>query len=479
MTVYEDFLSLKQTGLWHCRTLDPQRSLQNFHEIASRQPHCVVFSIADGAVDIVAPVVHEIQGAVAHRTLLYRKFLQDVVTGHGIQGSMHILMDVEDARASDDVEVPIFLYQKRVGEHGLLFPDVDFLGANFYPDIRDDLRYEHKKAEAIFVGSTTGSLITMDMAKNRGTQRLEAESFFRDHPLVTFRLPNIVQCESPEVEACLRESGIGDGALTPFEDQLAYKFVISMDGNGATCSRVVMALASNSVLLKYESQYELFYFSAMEPWRHYIPIRSHQDVLNIVEAERRTPGMFGNIAAEGRRFAERLLRRPALYLYTANLLRRYQNIFQDTAPVLNGPKPQQSNPEGRIFTMAVLHIASVGDVAFNTDDWLGDAGRNPIEGLELHASRGVDPSAIQYTITSSEGTVQQGHCGQFVGSKGKLHRIAGFRISVADEYANLMEGGYEGLFDDGRSVGPCAFGTDCNGENGTALVGFRIYHTLP
>jgi hypothetical protein len=333
MIADEDFLSLKQTGLWHSNRLDLGCTLQSFHEIAARQHHCVLFSIIDGTVDLVAPANLDIQGAVAHRTRLYHQFLQDVVTSRDIQGIIHLLMDVEDLRTSDDHRVPIFLYQKRAGEHGLLFPDVDFLGGDFYPDMNDTTPYAQKTAAAIFVGSTTGSLITMDIAKNRGTPRLDAEFFFRDKPQVTFRLPNIVQCENAEVDALLRESGIGESVITPFEEQLAYKFVISMDGNGATCSRVVMALASNSVLLKYTSPYELYYFSAMEPWRHYIPIHTHQDVLDIVEAERRTPGMFASIAAEGRRFAEHWLRKPALFSYTASLLRRYQDIFQDPAPL--------------------------------------------------------------------------------------------------------------------------------------------------
>jgi hypothetical protein len=126
----------------------------------------------------------------------------------------------------------------------------------------------------------------------------------------------------------------------------------------------------------------------------------------------------------------------------------------------------------------MLHIASVGDVVFSTDRWLGDEDRNPIEGLELHAISGIEPAAIQCAVFYSDGTIQHGPCGQFVGSKGECQRITGFRISVADEYASIIHGSYEGLFDDGRIAGPCAFGTDCSGENGSALVALRIHHRL-
>jgi hypothetical protein len=100
-----------------------------------------------------------------------------------------------------------------------------------------------------------------------------------------------------------------------------------MDGNGATCSRVAIALASNCALLKYDSPHHLHYFSEMIPWRHYIPIATDREVEEIVALERRSPGLFRSVAEQGKAFHRSHLRRRSVLLYTASLLRAYAEVF--------------------------------------------------------------------------------------------------------------------------------------------------------
>ena len=57
-------------------------------------------------------------------------------------------------------------------------------------------------------------MITDDVIDHRSLPRLRAALFFQNNPRVTFALPNLVQCATPEVEARLRALGLGTGAAT-------------------------------------------------------------------------------------------------------------------------------------------------------------------------------------------------------------------------------------------------------------------------
>ena len=105
----------------------------------------------------------------------------------------------------------------------------------------------------------------------------------------------------------LREMGFGKGGMIAEKAMMTHKFIISMDGNGATCGRVAIALKSNSALLKYNSRHVLYYFRHLIPWRHYIPIDKDSDVEDIIRMELDNPGLFRFVASEGREFAERYL----------------------------------------------------------------------------------------------------------------------------------------------------------------------------
>ena len=69
----------------------------------------------------------------------------------------------------------------------------------------------------------------------------------------------------------------------PWSEQYRHMFLLSMDGNGATCSRVISSLKSNSVLIKYQSDSILYYFSALEPGTHFISVNDDRDIEGILD----------------------------------------------------------------------------------------------------------------------------------------------------------------------------------------------------
>jgi hypothetical protein len=221
--------------------------------------------------------------------------------------------------------VPLFCFQKERGARSLLVPDIDFLVSRFYddPSLVDTNAYMQKSATAVFAGGTTGGKIDVETARNLSTPRLRAAGYFNANTRVDFRLPSITQLATPEAQAILEAQPFCQKPRLPWPQQLRNRFLISIDGNGATCSRVVIALQSNSVLLKYDSNHVLYYFGGLQPWLHYVPVADDSDVEKILDLESRDPAFFEQIAAAGRRFARTYLNRPATQRYTATLLQLY------------------------------------------------------------------------------------------------------------------------------------------------------------
>lgn len=112
-----------------------------------------------------------------------------------------------------------------------------------------------------------------------------------------------------------------------WDEQLMSRYIISIDGNGATCSRVVYALKSNSILFKVNSIYNLYYFDGLKPYEHYIPIDSISDVgINIENIE---SGKISHkhIVSSANSFYQNYLTRKGVERYTRKLLEKYNDMF--------------------------------------------------------------------------------------------------------------------------------------------------------
>jgi hypothetical protein len=253
------------------------------------------------------------------RSELYRSTIERVVREHRLVGSCEILMQVGDG-SMDYRHIPSFAFQKVRGSAAILVPDVDLLS------FEDSIRFEEKAKHAIFVGSTTGRKIDADVVLSGKHERLRAALSFKDAPGVTFELPGIAQCDTPETERLIADLGV-TGRRRSWQEQFGSRYLISIDGNGATCSRVAIALRSQSTLVKYNSAHMLYYFHGLRPWAHYIPMRLDMQLIELVENADATFERDRRIAAEGRDFAERYLNRAAVDRYFTDLIRRYMVVF--------------------------------------------------------------------------------------------------------------------------------------------------------
>jgi predicted O-methyltransferase YrrM len=282
-----------------------------------------IYTVRDGSVYVEAKRSELALAGAERRSQMYLGFFQEVLRDHPSIPDTTFILDVDDMPLPRPT-VPILQFQKPAGSFSILVPDIDFIGWNYYPQpaIVDTIAYDSKSVSAIFVGGTSGQTNTVETVLNPVAQRLRSAKYFRGRSDVNFYLTTLSRCENAEAEQALRDLGFG-GPPIQWSEQFAHRFIISVDGNGATCSRVVIALKSNSVVLKYDSPHQLYYFRGLLPWRHYVPIGVDSDVENIIRMERKGPRAFASIAEEGRSFAETYFTRRRVLQYAAQVLTNY------------------------------------------------------------------------------------------------------------------------------------------------------------
>ena len=246
---------------------------------------------------------------------------QDLIDG-GLRIRAPLALETHDIALHGD-EAPVFCLQKLASSRKMLLPDVDFFHHGFYEIDFLEPPWPEKRPVATFAGSSTGgdvlSLPDVEIARS---QRLRWALSALGRPQVEFEICDAVQCDSEETAALLRSQPYFHPRRT-WEDQLACRYLISVDGNGATCSRVVNALRSGCVLMKSESVNRLYYFDGLRPWEHYVPVDDLNDVEQAIADLESGRLSHTAITRAANRFFEDHLTRPAVQDYTRRLLERY------------------------------------------------------------------------------------------------------------------------------------------------------------
>ena len=255
------------------------------------------------------------------RCRTYLQLFESLVEG-GMRIRAPVLLETHDIALYGD-EAPVFCFQKLASSRKMLLPDIDFMHHEWYAAGFVEPSWEDKRPAAGFAGSSTGgNVLSRADVETARPQRLQWALSALGRPQVDVFICDAVQCDSEETAALLRGQPYFRSRMA-WEAQLAYRYLISMDGNGATCSRVVNTLRSGSVLFKSLSPNQLYYFSGLKPFEHYVPIgdlNEAEQAIDDLETGRLRPGA---ITAAANRFFDTYLTRPAVEDYTRRLLERY------------------------------------------------------------------------------------------------------------------------------------------------------------
>lgn len=318
-----DALSRHQIEPWRGRRIERAAMEAEAHRLNENTYSIFLLRIDGSDVELVSKPDHLQIPILTGRAEAYLAFLAAVAAAHPLRGQVTIVLEVGDQPLNCDF--PFFSFQKNEGDQSILLPDVNLLEGEFYEGegFRDDIPFDAKADKAVFVGSTSGSQNTLETIAAGRNQRIEAALFFKAQASVDFWLPVVVQSDEAAT-AHIRSLGFGD-RIVSWQEQFSYKFLLSLDGNGAACQRIAVALKSNAVVLKYGSRSVLHYFHALVPWTHYVPVDGNEEVLSLI-ADKAAYGRYEEIAAGGQDFFDRYLGRQSTILYAAMLLERFGEL---------------------------------------------------------------------------------------------------------------------------------------------------------
>jgi|GEM_PF-1184426 len=114
--------------------------------------------------------------------------------------------------------------------------------------------------------------------------------------------------------------------IKPFvlpEDQLAFRYLIAIDGDASPAS-LSWQLFSGSVLLKSESTHSEWYYGGLEPFVHYLPFNPNRsDLKERIAWLQEHDDLAHQMADRAKAFAEERLSDENVFLYTYKLLKAY------------------------------------------------------------------------------------------------------------------------------------------------------------
>ena len=199
--------------------------------------------------------------------------------------------NVEFILACDDVitkefpfkDVPVFAFSKRTKDkNAILLPDPYLLQISKWEyvirsinGLRNSTPWEKKEARIFFRGASSDIQVKANhtasyVAENSARYKLVEMS--KKHPdkiIATFNNYQFVEKEAIEI---IRKEFGSESAWASFPEHLKYRYLMSLDGKGCAWMRVPWIMYSDSVLFKHETDLRQWFYGALKPYKHYIPV---------------------------------------------------------------------------------------------------------------------------------------------------------------------------------------------------------------
>ncbi len=240
------------------------------------------------------------------------------------------MLDACDERVG---EAPLFVFAKRgTSSHNLLIPDFEALQMKQRLKTYETAVKKHPwatKEEKIFWrGATTGGLYTKESYLARPRGKLVAWS--RTYPEWLDAAFSVLSQSSLDE---LQQIFLLTRPLSPhvsIPDHFAYKYLIDIDGNSCTYERCRWILLSNSTLLKPSSSNQQWYYKAMQPYVHFVPLKEDLSDLPQVYSWLQTHDEEAQkIAEAGRQLGLSLFTDGAIEAYVATLISEYSKLYKN------------------------------------------------------------------------------------------------------------------------------------------------------
>lgn len=221
-------------------------------------------------------------------------------------------------------QAPLLCWAKKKGAPALVLVP-DFLvtrESGWHRDLREvnekyrAIPWEEREERAFWRGAASDKVYTLENYREKPRYRISELS--RGHPDIV----NAGFCRAPlEVSQILSELIVGN---TPLSGHLSYKYLPVLDGWMCTFPGFQWRLLSGSLTLKQESDEVQYFYSALKPFVHYIPVKNNMDdLLEKITWAKGHDVECRAIAENARTFALQNLMPNQIYAYLYWVLNQY------------------------------------------------------------------------------------------------------------------------------------------------------------
>ena len=290
---------------------------------------------------------------VCHYYFILLEYFQNLLKTHQIKNvdfviylreGMEAVADiVQNPKNQEDLNIPAFMMFKNLQltyeADKLLFPDANFLKKD-WGNLIDKIEYhtidtpwQQKINKLFWRGRATAGLYDLEhfnkLARIKLTMLSKLYPNYIDAEYVPSASPFPDNQSGKDLQKIYDILLVSDKTVSE-EEHLHYKYLASIDGNSATGTRVPWIMLSSSVLAKQTSSKIEWFYPALKPYVHYVPIQEDlTDILEQIEWMRSHNKEVLKISQNARNFVKNNLMPEHIDQQILLLLNEYHSLQKD------------------------------------------------------------------------------------------------------------------------------------------------------
>ncbi len=215
------------------------------------------------------------------RIRCFLTLLGSLLVKKAIPSSFEMIFSLHDSLSINE---PIFTVAKKKQFQTILTPEFFILrGFQKNPGLVIDgnrnYPWNKKKSMGVWRGQTTGGLYTYPSCLK--LPRVTLVNLSRENPkLIDCAFTGYVQFQDEKSLGLFKKEYPLEPRISVL-DQIAYKYLIDIDGNTCNDGRTYWMNHANSVLLKQQSEHVFWFSERFKPFEHYIPFKP--DLSDLIE----------------------------------------------------------------------------------------------------------------------------------------------------------------------------------------------------
>jgi len=185
--------------------------------------------------------------------------------------------------------------------------------------------WNKKIGKGIWRGSNTGIQLDKDWKHSPRGQLVIICNAFPD--LCDAGFTQYVNGRIDQIQEMKNSLGIVD--MLTNEEQETFKYAIVADGNSAPSSRMKSQLESGSLTMKQTSVFKEFFYSSLQPYVHFLPLRTDfQDLAEKIVWASKNDDLAQEMVQNARKFSCKWFNSNSIHSYLLNVFKEYVKRFR-------------------------------------------------------------------------------------------------------------------------------------------------------